>query len=580
MIKSVTTSGLLSQVNLRVLPAATLILIVIWVTVSQVSDHVFQDEVTKKLAQQAESQANFARERLEVLATNIRGIAGNDLIINGLVDTGAETRYLTPFLRSIAIGGFSDIPIILADYRGRPIAGKHFYLWSQSDLNSWNDQVSQGKSVITLHDAGLVIGVPVHINKFVEGMLVVRFSPEELRTLLSPIGANGQVDLISANDTLDVQLTADGKEVPFQFELPLPESGNLKLVSTIYPEADSKASYLQWFMFVAFVLDLIALICGIFAAVFLVTRPLNCFITHLQRYQQNEDMAAFNDQTGPSEIRQLAFAFNRFVSLEKDILRERSEHADKLKSALDREKELNGLQRQFVSMVCHEFRTPLAVIDGNASRLLRRHQTLAPEALEKLFDKIRLSVRRLTDLMESVLSAARLESGQIKFDPVACNPAEIIEEVVANHREINAERKIDAELDQLPAEFSMDTKLMRQVISNLVSNAIKYSPTESMVRIVGSRTDDGHLAISVSDEGIGIPKAELDQLFERFFRASTSTGIPGTGIGLHMVKALVGLHDGYVDVTSEEGTGSTFSVYLPDRSAKLLAPTLQYEAVA
>lgn len=580
-IKPMRTSGLLRQVNLRVLPAAILILLVIWVTVGQVSDYVFQAEIDAKLKQQAESQAIFARTRLETLVTNVTDIAGNDLIINGMVDTNAEVSYLKPFLRSIAIEGFSDIPIVLTDYRGRPIAGRHLDAWRLSDLADWNSQVSQGKSVITkTKNAALVIGVPVRIGHLVEGMLVVRFLPEELRALLSSIGAKGQVDLVSADGAVAPSPPSEWRDAYSQVELVLPESDGLKLVSTIHSEADNESSYFQWFMFIAFVLDLVALIFGIFAAVSLVITPLNRFITHLHRYQRNEDMNPFDGDTGPSEIRQLADAFNQFVTSEKELLQERSQQAERLKSALEREKELNGLQRQFVSMVCHEFRTPLAIIDGNAHHLLSRHREMPAERLERVFTKIRLSVVRLTDLMESVLNAARLEAGKIKFQPEPCSPAETIEEVVANYQEVNSERQFTVDLEQLPAEFVMDTKLMRQVISNLMSNAIKYSPDGAMVRIEGSSTDDGHLVISVHDGGVGIPKAELDRLFERFFRASTSTGIPGTGIGLHMVKALIDLHDGHIDVTSEEGKGSTFSIYLPKRSPELLEPVFVSEAIA
>ena len=237
--------------------------------------------------------------------------------------------------------------------------------------------------------------------------------------------------------------------------------------------------------------------------------------------------------------------------------------ADELQRALDVEKELNGLQRQFVSMVCHEFRTPLAIIDGSAQRILRRGDRIEPDRLKGTLEKIRTSVLRLTDLMESVLSAARLEAGTIKFDPMPSAPRDIVLEIVANYQDLNQDHHLIVDIDALPELFLMDAKLIRQVISNLISNAIKYSPAGTRVWIDGGVSDDGGMTLSVRDEGVGIPPAEVQSLFERFFRASTSTGIAGTGIGLNMAKALVDMHGGTIDVTSEEGVGTEFSIYLP-----------------
>ena len=581
-IAETTSSSLLQQVALRVLPMATLVLLLIWFTVGQVSEHVFQAEIDAKLQQQAESQALVAKTRLATLVTTVRDLAHNDLIINGLIDPDAKTQYLKPFFRSAAIEGFADLSIVLTDYKGRPIVGRGTDVWQPSDLARWNEMVSQERPLLALHDGGLVVGAPVYIGHLVEGMLVVQFSSEQIAQLLSPVGADGFVDLVP----IAREATESGQppsraaaNTSAQAELVLSEGNGLKLRSTIAKtEANRQASYFQWFMLVAFVLDLIALICGIFAAVYLVIRPLKRFILHLQRTQHDKHLDPFFEDQGPSEVRQLANAFNRFVMLEKELLQERSEQANQLQKALDREKELSGLQRQFVSMVCHEFRTPLAVVDGNAYRLLRRYQTMPQERVESSLTKIRLSVVRLTDLMESVLSAARLESGTIKFEPKPADPIKMIEEVVANHQEVNPDYRLRADLEGMPMSFVMDAKLMRQVVSNLLSNAIKYSEPGTQIWIEGTANHDGGFSLQVKDEGVGIPKDELDRLFERFFRASTSTGIAGTGIGLHMVKALVDLHGGTIDVMSEVGRGTIFNFTLPSPTQAPALPEIDEAA--
>ncbi len=252
--------------------------------------------------------------------------------------------------------------------------------------------------------------------------------------------------------------------------------------------------------------------------------------------------------------------------LVSDRTRELAEQKERLAQALDKELELNGLQRQFVSMVCHEFRTPLAIIDGNAQQVVRRHEKMQPERLLGSLGKIRKSVVRLTDLIESVLDAARLEAGSLKFEPETCRFDVMIEEVCNNYRELNPNYSIIPEVDELRKDVFADIKLMRQTISNLVGNAVKYSPEGTEVCVRGMMADDGGISISVHDNGVGIPEEELARLFERFFRASTSTGIVGTGIGLHLVKTVVDLHGGRIDVASKPGEGSTFTMNLPGQN--------------
>lgn len=238
-------------------------------------------------------------------------------------------------------------------------------------------------------------------------------------------------------------------------------------------------------------------------------------------------------------------------------------NAEQLKLALDKERELNSLQRQFVSMVSHEFRTPLAIIDGSAQRLLRRMEQLSPDRMSQGMTKIRHAVMRLTELMESVLNAARLEEGRIAYRPEGCSLPDILTELTSSYAEIHSDREFTLRIEQLPDEIVADPKLLRQVFSNLLSNACKYSGDGTAICIEGRRSGPHSAAVSVRDEGVGIPSDELEKLFERFFRASTSTGIAGTGIGLHLVHHFVGLHDGRIEVTSTVGEGTSFTVHLP-----------------
>lgn len=244
----------------------------------------------------------------------------------------------------------------------------------------------------------------------------------------------------------------------------------------------------------------------------------------------------------------------------EEIVKERT---SQLEQSLTKERELNGLQRQFVSMVSHEFRTPLAIIDGTAQRVSRRAAEMTPERLQDALGKIRVSVTRLIGLIESVLDAAHLEEGRVKFDPQECALPNVLSELQSSYIETYPRHQIQMELEGLPPKITADERLLRQIFSNLISNAVKYSAEGSTVHVTCCSPGNQTVQISVRDEGVGIPEAETAKLFERFFRASTSAGIIGTGIGLHLTRHFVELHKGSIHVESVEGQGSTFTVQLP-----------------
>ena len=150
--------------------------------------------------------------------------------------------------------------------------------------------------------------------------------------------------------------------------------------------------------------------------------------------------------------------------------------AEDLKLALAKEKELNKLQRQFVSMASHEFRTPLTVIDGAAQMLERRAHRLSPEEATKRAGKIRDAVKRMTKLMESTLTAARMEEGKITVEIGPCDIGRIVREVCASQQEIAKDHVISCDLTDLPESVQADAEALQQVFTNLLSNAVKYAP--------------------------------------------------------------------------------------------------------
>lgn len=215
-------------------------------------------------------------------------------------------------------------------------------------------------------------------------------------------------------------------------------------------------------------------------------------------------------------------------------------------------------------MVSHEFRTPLTVIDGRTGQIMRRLDTMAPDDVRARLASIRVSIAHLVKLIESVLSGAQLEEGKIVFEPVRVDLAGMLDEAGVAARERFPDHRVTVSLPDHGRHIQCDPTLIRQVIGNLVGNAGRYTAPGGSIEI-GLRHETGEDAvrISVRDTGFGIPKDEMPRLFERFFRARTSAGRPGTGTGLHLVQQFVALHGGPCEVESVEGKGSCFQVILP-----------------
>jgi two-component system OmpR family sensor kinase len=259
------------------------------------------------------------------------------------------------------------------------------------------------------------------------------------------------------------------------------------------------------------------------------------------------------------------------------------QQATMLEEKLAQERRLTQLQHNFVSMASHEFRTPLTVIDGHAQRLAKMSAQLRPADIVERAGKIRSAVLRVTNLIDDLLTAARLvESGaELYFHPTEVNVSALLHEVCQLHREMLPRSQITEDFGTEPLVIFGDPKLLSQAFGNLLSNAIKYSPRGGPVRVSAHR-DAQQVAITVEDSGIGIPAADIDRLFVRYFRGSNVSGIVGTGVGLYLVKLVVDLHGGEVGVTSRLGEGSRFTVRLPIKPAvaheATLAPALPERA--
>jgi PAS domain S-box-containing protein len=236
--------------------------------------------------------------------------------------------------------------------------------------------------------------------------------------------------------------------------------------------------------------------------------------------------------------------------------------SDELIAALAKEKEIVEQQKTFVSMVSHEFRTPLAIIDGNAQIIQSRGKDMPPEKLKERTATIRTAVDRLVRLIETLLSSHMMESGKIALDLQPCDLSQIIHSVCADQQGISPGHHIQVNVQKLPPVMQLDPKLVRQMLTNLLSNAVKYSPKSPLIE-VEAHSDGKWAIVRVRDHGVGIPESEQPKIFGKYFRASTSGGISGSGLGLSLVKQFVELHQGSIKLESKVGEGTAITVTLP-----------------
>jgi PAS domain S-box-containing protein len=241
--------------------------------------------------------------------------------------------------------------------------------------------------------------------------------------------------------------------------------------------------------------------------------------------------------------------------------------AKALQSALDRERETTNAYRSFVSMVSHQFRTPLAILDSSAQRILRRGPNITQDELVTRVQKIRNATNRLIRLVESVLNAAKLDAGRIELNPASCNLAHLVLEICERQRELSPHADVRFTAPETPVQVYCDSMLIEQVVVNLLSNAVKYSGETPVVEI-RIWMDGARAFCSVRDWGIGIPADEVSKIFDRFYRARTASGIAGTGIGLNFAQRIMHLHGGEIQVESYEAAGSLFTFDLPIANAE------------
>ncbi len=246
----------------------------------------------------------------------------------------------------------------------------------------------------------------------------------------------------------------------------------------------------------------------------------------------------------------------------KEALQKLEQSQQELSEALDKEKQLNEIKSRFVAMASHEFRTPLTTVLSSASLLSKYTGADDQGKRDKHIIRIKNSVNNLNDILEDFLSLGKLNEGKIDKRIDKVNLKEVLTDTVDEMKAITKNgQQIVLDCSGECYAFT-DKKLFRNVLINLISNAIKFSEEGKTITITGNVVD-GKVLITVKDEGIGISNDDQQHLFSSFFRGANATNIQGTGLGLHIVKRYVDLLGGEVELKSKLNSGTMVNFSIP-----------------
>jgi PAS domain S-box-containing protein len=254
---------------------------------------------------------------------------------------------------------------------------------------------------------------------------------------------------------------------------------------------------------------------------------------------------------------------NTIAKLEEEV-RERKRAEEDVRVAFEKERELNELKSKFVSIASHEFRTPLSAVLSSASLIHQYKEKGELEKVSKHVGRIKSSVIHLTSILNDFLSLGKLEEGKIEVNPETVVVLDFLNEI---REELFETLKPGQDIlinSKHDLRMTIDVRIFRNIMFNLISNASKYSKENKMI-FLDVENNPHEIIFHIRDEGIGIPKADIKHMFERFFRATNAGETQGTGLGLNIVKRYTDLLGGKVFFQSEYGNGSTFSVSLPHR---------------
>ena len=234
-----------------------------------------------------------------------------------------------------------------------------------------------------------------------------------------------------------------------------------------------------------------------------------------------------------------------------------------MRQALAKERQFSELKSRLLTITSHEFRTPLATIHSSAELLEHYRHLWSEQRQHTHLRRIQKSVMHITQLLNDVLVLSQDETGKLEFNPTPINLVEFCRDLLEELQQSDRSQHAIAFSSECQCILAnLDAKLLRQILSNLFSNCLKYSPIGSTVKFSVTTTNEQAI-FQTQDSGIGIPASDIEHIFEPFHRATNTANIPGMGLGMSIVKQAVDLHGGEITVESAIAAGTTFTVILP-----------------
>ncbi|HEY8404958.1 MAG TPA: PAS domain-containing sensor histidine kinase [Flavobacteriales bacterium] len=280
-----------------------------------------------------------------------------------------------------------------------------------------------------------------------------------------------------------------------------------------------------------------------------------------ERFEQQEKIKKINQ-----ELTQLNETLERKVYERTLVLKEAlsslEESRNELSRALDKEKELNEMKSRFISMASHEFRTPLSSVLSSVSLIAKYNKEEDQEKREKHIHRIKKAVHNLTEILNDFLSIGKLEEGRVKANLIEHDICEIVQDVVAEMNGLVRAGQVIEVNHTGACAFVLDGQMFRNILINLLANAIKFSPENTTIHL-NTKLDEQGLHLEVIDHGLGISEEDQKHLFTRFFRGKNVTNIEGTGLGLNIVAKYLELLNGTIQCKSQLDKGTTFTIFIP-----------------
>ncbi|MCO5236690.1 MAG: PAS domain-containing sensor histidine kinase [Chitinophagaceae bacterium] len=289
-------------------------------------------------------------------------------------------------------------------------------------------------------------------------------------------------------------------------------------------------------------------------------------ITHRKSIEQNMLQQRAELEKMTNDMRklnaQLEVKVEERTLILKEALQKLEQSQKELHEALNKEKQLSEIKSQFVSIASHEFRTPLSTVLSSASLLSKYRTTEEQPKRDRHIAKIKDAVKNLNDILDDFLSLGKLEENKVEVHADQFSLEEFLEEILEEMKPLEKTGQHISVLHEGSACVHSDKRLLKNIIINLLANAIKFSAENTPIDI-WTKTHSSYFEITIKDRGIGISKEDQQQLFSSFFRGRNAVNIQGTGLGLHIIKRYADLLKGTIQINSILGEGTTVTVTIP-----------------